>query len=115
MRIRLRFLLPPVVCFALAGCGMFGSTAPAVPDVTPGPVTAFMINNEPGASVTLDDPEFGTEIHVALQDTFTSAAGEQCKRATLVAREREAEIVVICRDAAGRWNMAPRIWGQGIH
>lgn len=114
MHIRSRLFLLSAACLALTGCGMFGGTPPPAPEA-PGPVAAFMIDNEPGASATLDDPEFGNAIRVTMQDTFASAGGEQCRRATLVAREREAEIVVICRDADGHWSMAPRIWGQGIN
>lgn len=96
----------------LAGCGMWGG-AP-VPETPPGPVMAYMIGHDRGDATVLDDPQFGQNISVTMQDAFTSASGEECKRATLVAREREAEMVVICRKGEEPWKMAPRIWGQGI-
>ena len=81
----------------LAGCGLF-SDPPPPPAYQPGPVEAYLA---PADRVTLDD-------------SFTSAKGESCKRATVLAGQREAEVVVICRNAEGQWRMAPRVWGQGI-
>lgn len=94
----------------LPGCGMFGDTPPP-PPVHYGPVVAYMIEHQKGDATTLDDPEFGQDIHVTMQDSFESASGEHCKRATLVAREKQAEIVVICRQGDEPWKLAPRIWG----
>ena len=43
-----------------------------------------------------------------------SAAGEECKRATVRNSFNEAEIIVACRNAEGQWRLAPRVWGQGM-
>ena len=96
----------------LGGCGFGG--APEQPDTPPGPVTGFMIVSNVGETATVDDPDFGKGVHVSLDELFTSAKGEDCKRGTVLSGQREAEVIVICRDSKGHWNMAPRVWGQGI-
>lgn len=95
----------------LAGCFGGESTPPPPP---PGPVETFLINAAPGASTTLDDPQFGPQVHVLLEDNFISASGEDCRRATVRSQRQEAEVVVICRDGQGVWRLAPRVWGQGL-
>ena len=96
----------------LGGCGFGGS--PAQPETPPGPVTGFMIVSNVGETATIDDPDFGKGVRVSLDELFTSAKGEDCKRGTVLSGQREAEVIVICRDSNGHWNMAPRVWGQGI-
>jgi hypothetical protein len=96
----------------LSGCGVI-SDAPAPPS-PPGPVEGYMITAVPGASTRLDDPAFGKDVSVTMENGFISAKGEECRRASVLVGEREAEVVVVCRNAAGRWEMAPRVWGQGI-
>ena len=110
-----RLALSGLALFAallLGGCGFGGS--PAQPETPPGPVTGFMIASNVGETATVDDPDFGKGVRVSLDELFTSAKGEDCKRGTVLAGQREAEVIVICRDATGRWNMAPRVWGQGL-
>ena len=69
-------------------------------------------------------PETGNEdsplVH-EFEDAFLSAAGETCKRATLLSAQHEAEIVVICHNGQegdgsnpGEWRLMPRVWGKGI-
>lgn len=96
---------------SLQGC-FGGESSPPPPP--PGPVESFLINAAPGASTTLDDPQFGKQVHVLLEDNFVSASGEDCKRATVRSPRQEAEVVVICRDRQGVWRLAPRVWGQGL-
>ena len=79
----------------LAGCFGGESTPPPPP---PGPVETFLINAAPGASTTVDDPQFGPQVHVLLEDNFISASGEDCRRATVRSQRQEAEVVVICRQ-----------------
>lgn len=100
--------------FFLSGCGVISDAPPAPPPPPPGPVEGYMITAVPGASTRLDDPAFGKDVSVTMENGFISAKGEECRRASVLVGEREAEVVVICRDAAGRWEMAPRVWGQGI-
>ena len=104
--------LAVLAALLLGGCG-FGA-APAQPETPPGPVTGFMIVSNVGEVTTVDDPDFGTNVRVSLDELFTSAKGEDCKRGTVLSGQREAEVIVICRDSNGHWNMAPRVWGQGI-
>ena len=104
--------LAATVVLHLGGCG-FGGSAPQ-PETPPGPVTAFMIVSNVGETATVDDPDFGKGVRVSLDELFTSAKGEDCKRGTVLAGQQEAEVVVICRDEKGHWNMAPRVWGQGL-
>ncbi|GEM_PF-411261 len=82
------------------------------------PVLDFMTRNPAGSSAVLDDPEFGAGIRVVVEGAFTSAMGEECRRATLLSEHGEAEVVIACRPAGSgddvAWQMAPRIWGQGI-
>lgn len=73
-----------------------------------------MIVSKVGDTATVTDPDFGKDVRVSLDELFTSAKGEDCKRGTVLSSQREAEVVVICRDDKGRWTMAPRVWGQGI-
>ncbi len=103
---------------SLGGC--FWKSAPALPEPEPqelSPVAQFMVSNSPGATALIQDESFGGEVRVSLEDTFVSAAGETCKRATLLSSQQEAEIVVICRSEGpnpGPWRLMPRIWGRGI-
>lgn len=110
-----RALLPLAlgVFLPLAGCALFSDTPPP-PAYEPGPLEAYLVSAGSGDSTTLDDPQFGKNVRVTLDDSFTSAKGESCKRATVLAGLREAEVVVICRNAGGQWRMAPRVWGHGI-
>lgn len=110
-----RFLPLPGLSLMLLlhGCGLLAD-APAPPQTPPGPVEAYMISANPGDSTTLDDPVFGKHVRVTLATGFTSAKGEECKRGTVVSGQKEAEVVVICRNSEGEWRMAPRVWGQGI-
>ena len=99
----------------LSGCSLFSSTSTPPPEaVPPSPLVSYMIEHQAGDSTTLDDPDFGTGILVTMQDNFVSASGNICKRASLLARQKESEMAVICLDANGHWVLAPRIWGQGI-
>ena len=92
----------------LAGCSWQG--APALPPAEPqplSPVAQFMVANTAGATAVID--------------AFLSAAGETCKRATLLSAQHEAEIVVICHNgqggdesSPGEWRLMPRVWGKGI-
>lgn len=97
----------------LAGCGLMSSDPPPSPP-SYGPVAEFVIAQDAGSTIVVDDPEFGTDITVIIQDAFYSASGEECKRATLLAQDKQAEVVAWCRKAEGPWLMAPRIWGQGL-
>lgn len=98
-------------CLALTAC--FGTTPPAPLPEELSPLVLFMASAEAGESQQLDDPAFGNDVSVTQEDTFTSASGEDCRRATVIANRREAEMIVICRSGAGPWKMAPRIWGSG--
>lgn len=93
----------------LPACGMFGDTPPPAPQYSP--LVVYMIAHEKGDSSTLDDPGFGEGLAVTMQDSFESAGGQYCKRATVVGKEKQAEIVVICHKGDEPWQMAPRIWG----
>lgn len=110
---RLLPLLGLPLLLPLHGCGLFADT-PAQPQTPPGPVEAYMISANPGDSTTLEDPGFGKNVRVTLDNGFTSAKGEECKRATVLSGQKEAEVVVICRNSEGQWRMAPRVWGQSI-
>lgn len=96
----------------LAACG-FGES-PQREETPPGPVKSFMILSTPGQTSIVDDIQFGQGVSVSVDEVFTSAKGENCKRGTVLAGQREAEVVVLCQDGQGRWIMAPRVWGQGI-
>lgn len=108
----------------LGGCSWKATPPPAEP--TPqelSPVLQFMVSNATGATSIIDDAQFGGEVRVTLEDTFLSAAGETCKRATLVSGTHEAEVVVICKTTAEdeigttpdeNWRLMPRVWGRGI-
>ena len=101
-----------LLALPLAACGL-GET-PQREETPPGPVENFMIISTPGQTTVLDDVQFGQGVNVSVDEVFTSAKGENCKRGTVLAGQKEAEVVVICQDAQGRWIMAPRVWGQGI-
>ncbi|MBQ9453261.1 MAG: hypothetical protein IJU65_08240 [Desulfovibrio sp.] len=95
------------------GCAWFGEK-PQQADTSPGPVTNFMSVAAPGEHAMLDDADFGRNIQVRIDETFTSAKGENCKRGTVRTDTGETEVVVVCQRMDGRWMMAPRVWGQGI-
>lgn len=100
----------------LGGC--FWQTSPVAPPPVPqelSPVAQFMISNTPGATALIQDESFGGEVRITLEDAFLSAAGDTCKRATLLSEQHEAEIVVICRNKTNdEWKLMPRVWGRGI-
>ncbi len=77
---RLSTLLMLTTCLALNGCGLLGDS-PETPEYKPSPVENFMANAVPGDITTLSDPAFGTDVRVSMEDSFFSAAGEECKRA----------------------------------
>lgn len=112
---RFQAVLALCLLLTLTACGGGPQTpVPAQPKAPDSPLLAFLSANEEGASATLDDPEFGEGVRVLVDGRFFSATGEECKRATLTAENREAEVVVVCRQADGSWRLAPRIWGQGL-
>ena len=89
-------------------------SAPTPPPVEPqplSPVAQFMVANATGATAVIEDETFGGEVRVTLEDAFLSAAGETCKRATLLSAQHEAE-----GDGSnpGEWRLMPRVWGKGI-
>lgn len=120
MRFLHLYCLPLLV--SLGGC--FWQSAPTPPEPEPqalSPVAQFMVANSTGAAALVDDETFGGEVRVTLEDTFLSAAGETCKRATVLSAQHEAEIIVICHNGqAGdetnpsEWRLMPRVWGKGI-
>lgn len=97
---------------------------PHSPPVEPqplSPVAQFMVANATGATAVIEDETFGGEVRVTLEDAFLSAAGETCKRATLLSAQHEAEIVVICHNGQegdgsnpGEWRLMPRVWGKAF-
>lgn len=96
--------------FFLAGCA--GVNPPAEPEAL-SPLVAFMASAQPTASTQLDDPAFGSGVTVTQEGAFASASGEDCRRAAVVAREREVEMVVVCRAGEGQpWKIMPRIMGS---
>ena len=112
-----------ILCaLCLGGC--FGQSQPPQPEFVPDPLTPvgrFMVANTPGATALIEDATFGGEVRITLEDTFLSAAGETCKRATLLSASHEAEIIVICHNGQDgdesnpdEWRLMPRVWGKGI-
>jgi len=96
--------------FLLTACS--GGNPPSEPEAL-SPVMAFMSSALPAASAQLDDPVFGSGIFVTQEEAFVSASNEDCRRATVIARAREAEMLVICRTEQGQpWKMMPRIMGS---
>lgn len=106
----------------LGGC--FWQSAPLPEETTApplSPVARFMVANTSGATALIDDAVFGGEVRVTVEDTFLSAAGETCKRATVLSAQHEAEIIVICHNGQegdesdpAEWRLMPRVWGKGI-
>ncbi len=115
-----RFTLVVLSSLLLSLGGCFWKNTPVLPEPEPetlSPVVQFMVSNSPGATALIQDETFGGEVRVSLEDSFVSAAGETCKRATLLSAQQEAEIIVICRSedsGTGHWRLMPRIWGRGI-
>lgn len=85
---------------------------PERPDYTP--VVACLVAAETGSMTDLEDSDFGGLVSVRAGEHFTSAAGEECRRGSVLSAGHEAEVVVICKGADGTWRMAPRIWGQRV-
>lgn len=110
-------LLALVACLLLAACGGKQPEMAASPiddPVVEKPLLDYLSTHDGGSSATLDDPEFGKSIRVFVEGSFLSASGQECRRATLLTRDGQAEVVVACKGDDGTWTMAPRIWGQGI-
>ena len=111
----MRYLL---LCSALLlGACSWGAQPEPRPAPTLSPLMAFMAGHDKGETTTLDDPEFGQGVQVIMQDAFTSATGDTCRRASLINAASQTEVVVMCRKGEGdaaTWQMMPRIWGQGL-
>lgn len=103
--------LAVLTALLLGGCGFGGS--PAQPETPPGPVTGFMIVSAVGETATVDDPDFGKGVRVSLDELFTSAKGEDCKRGTVLSGQREAEVIVICKDDQRPLDHGPASVGTG--
>ena len=120
--IRLASIVLALLLGGLVSCSW--QSAPSPPPVEPqplSPVAQFMVANATGATAVIEDETFGGEVRVTLEDAFLSAAGETCKRATLLSAQHEAEIIVICHNGQegdesnpGEWRLMPRVWGKGI-
>lgn len=95
----------------LSACS-FSAPAPEEPNYTP--VVACLAKADNDSSTVLDDPEFGEKVKVSAGEFFVSASGAECRRGTVVSAGHEAEVIVVCKDANGFWQLAPRIWGQGL-
>lgn len=108
--------------FALKACAVLALTLlAACADTTPTaerpdytPVVACLVAAESGSTTDLEDNDFGGQVSVRAGEHFTSAAGEECRRGSVLSVGHEAEVVVICKGADGTWRMAPRIWGQKV-
>lgn len=106
----------------LGGCFWQSPSLPEEPAAPPlSPVARFMVANTSGATALIEDDVFGGEVRVTVEDTFLSAAGETCKRATVLSAQHEAEIIVICHNGQegdesdpAEWRLMPRVWGKGI-
>lgn len=81
---------------------------------TKAPLLDYIATHDAGSTATIDDPAFGKGVRVFLEGSFLSATGQECRRATLLSRNGEAEVVVACKGDDGAWSLAPRIWGQGL-
>ena len=110
-----------ILLFPLLLGGCFGNSGPQpLPEVPPQPLTEvpqFIIANEPGATGVIADDAFGGEVRVSIDEKFTSASGDLCKRATLLSPSHEAEVVVVCQkadDPDSAWKLMPRVWGRGL-
>lgn len=90
-------------------------SAPSPPPVEPqplSPVAQFMVANATGTTAVIEDETFGGEVRVTLEDAFLSAAGETCKRATLLSAQHEAEIIVICHNGRKATKATPANGGS---
>ncbi len=108
------FILRACAVLPLAMLAACADTAPAPerPDYTP--VVACLVAAETDSTTDLEDGEFGGQVSVRAGEHFTSAAGEECRRGSVLSAGHEAEVVVICKGGDGYWRMAPRIWGQRV-
>lgn len=114
---RLKVLSLVLLCALSAGCALFSSPEPAPPAPTYSQVEQFIIDRTPGgpdSTGTVSDPGFGENLRIVLEKEYTSAAGETCRVASLFSPRGETEVIVMCRDVSGRWNMTPRVWGMGL-
>jgi hypothetical protein len=104
-------------CLLLSGClaNPFSSPAPEpeLPAAPLSPAAAFIAASSAGDHETLEDANFGGIVDVAVEGSFTSATGKECKRAVVSQPPHEAEIIVICRQNDS-WEMMPRVWGRGL-
>ncbi len=120
----MRFLHLSCLPLLLGLGGCFWQSAPLPPEPEPeplSPVAQFMVANPAGTTAMIQDEAFGGEVRVTLEGSFLSAAGETCRRATVLSAQHEAEIVIICHNGQGgdesnpgEWRMMPRVWGKGI-
>ena len=101
-----------IVSLALLAACADTTPPPERPDYTP--VVACLVSAEDGAMTDVEDQTFGGQVSVRAGEHFTSAAGEECRRGSVLSAGHEAEVVVICKEADGYWRMAPRIWGQRV-
>lgn len=107
-------LLLATLFICLPACGMFADAPQPPPAKVLSPLETYLVTAAPGESTLLNDPQFGENIRVSVEGGFASANGQNCRRGTVIASNRDAEVVVICQDEHNQWQTAPRVWGQGL-
>lgn len=114
----MRIALMAALCLMLTGCfaNPFGRDAEPetpLPQAPLSPVAQFISMNNAGAQASIDDEAFGGMVDVMVEDSFTSAAGQDCRKAVVSRPPQGTEIVVLCRQGEG-WEIMPRVWGRGL-
>lgn len=94
---------------SLCACSVFSSSDSQGPGLSPAP--AYLCDAQPGESAKVDDPEYGGEVTVRYEASFTLVDGSRCRRGTVIVPRRSAELLVVCTGSDGYWHVAPQMWG----
>ena len=79
-------------------------------EIEASPVLSFIAMSRPGARSDIEDTKYGY-VTVIVDDNYTSALGEQCKKGRVYLSTNCMEVIALCQKD-GHWAKMPQIWSS---